>query len=266
MCKVVTIIQARMGSSRLPGKVMMSLYHQPLLLRLLERIQRSRLAGTIVVATTAEPDDDMIETVCRNAGVLCFRGNTLDLLDRHYMAALEHNADAVVKIPSDCPLIDPRIIDRVIGAFLAQYPKYDYYSNLHPATYPDGNDVEIMSIGALERAWKCANRQFEREHTTPYIWENPERFTVGNIVWDGGLNYAMTHRWTIDYLEDYLFIKSVFDELYPQNPNFGFYDILNLINKKPHLSKFNAQYNGVNWYRHHLNELKTISSGETRII
>jgi spore coat polysaccharide biosynthesis protein SpsF len=241
----------------------MMLAGKPLLLHAVERIQRSLNAGTVVVATTLDPDDDKIVRLCEEQGIPCFRGDTYDLLDRHYKAAIEYGADAVVKIPSDCPLIDPAVIDRVIGFFKEQYPKYEFVSNLHPATYPDGNDVEIMTMQALESAWKEAVRPLEREHTTPYFWENPEKFRCGNILWETGLDYSMTHRWTIDYIEDYCFIKAVYEALYYKKPMFTLYDVLLLIESNPRIADINAHYNGVNWYRHHLHELRTIMPSQT---
>ena len=164
---IVTIVQTRCGSSRLPGKVLMPLAGKPLFVRQVERIKAAKLSGTVVVATTTEAVDDPIEEVCKQEGLAFFRGDALDLLDRHYQAALQYNAQTVLKIPSDCPLIDPRIIDKVIGYYLDNQDKYDFVSNLHPATYPDGNDVEIMGMGILEDAWKNATQNFESEHTTP---------------------------------------------------------------------------------------------------
>jgi spore coat polysaccharide biosynthesis protein SpsF len=170
----------------------------------------------------------------------------------------------VIKIPSDCPLIDPEIIDKVILYYINNKEKFDFVSNLHPPTYPDGNDVEVMSFETLENAWINAKKDFEREHTTPYIWENPDKFRIGNVVWEEELDYSMTHRFTIDYKEDYEFIKKVYDELYEDNNRFGLKDILELLGKKPEINKINEMYAGVNWYRNHLNELKTISSEQTR--
>ncbi|MCS7035719.1 MAG: glycosyltransferase family protein [Saprospiraceae bacterium] len=262
MSSIVSVIQARTGSSRLPGKVLLDLVGQPLLLRMVERVQAAQRAGTIVVATTVEPSDDAIEALCLQHGLRCYRGSVNDLLDRHYQAGLLWNADAVAKIPSDCPLIDPAVIDRVFEYFLQN--NFDYVSNLHPATYPDGNDVEIMKMSALETAWKEAQRPFEREHTTPFLWENPDRFSVGNVRWETGLDYSMTHRWTIDYPEDYAFIRAVYEELYPKNPRFGLKDILDLTERRPDIFALNSQYAGVNWYRHHLHELKTITADQTR--
>lgn len=264
--KIVTVIQARTGSSRLPNKVLMPLAGLPLLIRMVERVKLSNLAGEVIVATTKEASDNVIEKICKENNFLFYRGSTDDLLDRHYQAAKLLNADAVVKIPSDCPLIDPKIIDKVIGFFIDHSSDFDFVSNLHPATYPDGNDVEIMHFSVLENAWENAKRQLEREHTTPYIWENPEKFRIGNVEWETGLNYSMTHRFTIDYPEDYEFIRKVYDELYHKNPNFGLNDILQLLEMKPEIKKINEMYNGVNWYRNHLNELKTITADQTKII
>jgi len=263
---IVTVVQARCSSTRLPDKVLLSLAGESLLFRQLERISNSKLKGQIIVATSTENSDDVIEKLCIDKNFNCYRGNLNDLLDRHYQAAKLLKADAVVKIPSDCPLIDPKVIDKVIGFFIEHSSDFDFVSNLHPATYPDGNDVEIMHFNVLEEAWKNAKRQLEREHTTPYIWENPDKFRIGNVEWETGLNYSMTHRFTIDYPEDYEFIKRVYDELYHKNPKFGLNDILQLLESKPEIKKINEKYNGVNWYRNHLNELKTITADQTKII
>lgn len=256
---IVTIVQARTSSSRLSNKVLLSIKGKPLLLRMLERVQASKFVGTVVVATSTEKDDDPIEKLCNQNNIEIYRGSLTDLLDRHYQAAKKLNADAVVKIPSDCPLIDPNVIDRVIQHFIENIDKYDYVSNLHPATYPDGNDVEIMSYKTIETAWKEASKNFEREHTTPYIWENKDKFRIGNVVWETGLDYSTTHRWTIDYEEDYLFIKTVYDELFNNNPNFGINDILNLLKEKPYIYKINEKHLGKYWYENHLDELNNIN-------
>src|SRR5690606_24104686 len=143
---------------------------------------------------------------------------------------------------------------------------FDFVSNLHPPSYPDGNDVEIISISALRIAWENSIKNFEREHTTPYLWENPDKFRIGNVMWETGFDYSMTHRFTIDYMEDYLFIKSVYNELYENNPDFSLYDILSLLKQKPELQEINKKHIGINWYRNHLNELKTITKEQTKII
>jgi spore coat polysaccharide biosynthesis protein SpsF len=255
-----------MGSTRLPGKVMLPLAGKPLIIRMQERLSLSRYAGKIIIATTDDESDDQLFRLCKQNNLNIFRGHSLDLLDRHYRAAKKFNADVVIKIPSDCPLIDPEIIDKVIQYYISNRDKFDFVSNLHPPTYPDGNDVEIMSIKVLEDAWINAKKDFEREHTTPYIWENPDKFRIGNVVWETGLDYSMTHRFTIDYNEDYEFIKRIYDELYEDNKRFRLKDILALLEKKPEIKKINEMYAGVNWYRNHLNELKTISPMQTKKI
>jgi len=264
--KIVTVIQARTGSSRLPRKVMLPVASKPLILRMYERVSYSRYAGKIIIAITEDEIDNQLLKLCKQNNLNLFRGNSLDLLDRHYKAAKENNAEVVIKIPSDCPLIDPEIIDKVILYYINSKEKYDFVSNLHPASYPDGNDVEVMSFKSLENAWINAKIDFEREHTTPYIWENPDKFRIGNVVWETGLDYSMTHRFTIDYKEDYEFIKRVYDELYEKNYKFSLLDILELLEKKPEIKKINQMYVGVNWYRNHLNELKTISPEQTKNI
>jgi len=266
MEKVVVIVQARMSSSRLPGKVMMSLLGKSLLARMIERLQMIRHEVVIIIATSVNAEDDIIEQEAAMLGLQCYRGSSDNVLERHYMAAIKHNADVVLKIPSDCPLIDPRIIDETLDLFFEKRGVYDYVSNLHPASWPDGNDVEIMTMPCLEKTWRLAERALELEHTTPYIWENPLQFNIGNVSWNSGLDYSMSHRFTIDYKEDYDFIARVYEELYPNNPGFSCDDILNLLIEKPEIYELNAAYAGVNWYRHHLNELNTISSHQTKII
>ncbi|HZX57894.1 MAG TPA: glycosyltransferase family protein [Mucilaginibacter sp.] len=264
--RIVIVVQARMSSSRLPGKVMLPLLGKSLLFRMMERLKMIKHQAQLVIATSPEKGDDIIEQEAEIIGVPCYRGNLNNLLDRHYQAAKLYDADIVLKIPSDCPLIDPRIVDQVLDFYYDAAGQYDYVSNLHPATFPDGNDVEIMTMECLEKTWKEANRILELEHTTPYIWENPDRFRIGNVIWNTGNDYSMTHRFTIDYPADYEFIRCVFEELYPAKNNFSCDDILRLLEKRPEIYDTNSAFCGVNWYRNHLNELKTISAGQTKIV
>jgi spore coat polysaccharide biosynthesis protein SpsF len=256
---IVTVVQARTSSTRLPNKIMRPLAGKPLLARMVERVTAAQLVGTVVVATTTEPVDDPIIALCLEEGLNCYRGDTNDLLDRHYRCGLNIQASTVIKIPSDCPLIDPQVIDRVIGYYLAGPEAYDFVSNLHPASYPDGNDVEVMTMTALETAWHEASRPLEREHTTPYIWENPQRFRIGNVEWETGLDYSRSHRWTIDYEEDYQFIRTVYEGLYPVKPDFRLNDILDYLDEHPDVAAINQRHAGEYWYRHHWDELKTVS-------
>ena len=264
MATVVTIVQARALSTRLPGKIFLPLMGEALLIRMVERVQAARLVGTVVVATSTHPSDDQTHELCRAHGIRCYRGHPADLLDRHYQCAKVYGGDVALKVPSDCPLIDPSVIDHVIEEYFAS--NADYVSNLHPASYPDGQDVEVVGFATLERAWNEAAKDFEREHTTPYIWENPEKFRIFNVQWETGRNLSMSHRLTIDYPEDYELIRAIYEELFPQDPCFGLEKIMDLLERKPQLCAVNARYAGVNWYRHHLDSLKTIRSDQTKSI
>ena len=149
--------------------------------RMMERLKMIKHQAQFVVATSLEEErGGVIEQECVRMDIPCYCGNLNNLLDRHYQAAKLYDADIVLKIPSDCPLIDPRIINQVLDFYFDSPDQYDYVSNLHPATFPDGNDVEIMTMDCLEKARKEATRILELEHTTPYIWENPDRFKIGN--------------------------------------------------------------------------------------
>ncbi len=264
--KVLVIIQARTGSSRLPGKVLLPVAGVPLLTAMIRRVRAARTPFELTVATTSASEDDVIASLCAELGVDCYRGHPSDLLDRHYHAALYRHADVAVKIPSDCPLIDPSVIDRVLAFYIENAGSLDYVSNLHPASYPDGNDVEVIGFGTLRTAFNEACHPFEREHTTPYIWERPERFRIGNVTWQGMPDCSMTHRFTIDYPEDYRFICRVFEELGGAERVFSLEEIMELLRSKPDILAINGQYAGVNWYRHHLDQLKQVGPAQTRIL
>ena len=259
---VTVVIQARTGSTRLPGKVLLHAAGAPLLQRMIERVSAARTPSAVVIATTELPADDAICGIARRAGALCVRGHSTDCLDRHVAAARATSADVVVKIPSDCPLIDPATIDRVIGAFLAE-PDVDYVSNLHPATWPDGFDVEVMTRGALETAWREATRPLDREHTTPFLWDNPERFLTQNVAWETGRDFSRSHRLTLDYLEDYAVIRAIYDALWSPGRLFSLAEILAMQGARPALAAINAMHRGTTWYRNHPGELKTLAHGGT---
>jgi spore coat polysaccharide biosynthesis protein SpsF len=260
--KPLVIVQARTGSTRLPGKVLLPVKGGTLLERMLERVRAAKTPFDLVVATTHLEDDQPIAELCRSLDVRCYAGHPTDLLDRHYRAALSSSAKAVVKIPSDCPLIDPGVIDRVLALYLEDPDRYDYVSNLHPATYPDGNDVEIFSFAALETAFREAVKPFHREHTTPFLWDQPDRFRLANVGYEKDL--SMSHRFTIDYREDYAFIQAVFEALDRPGEVFSLEEILAFLERKPEVLFLNARLRGVNWYRNHLDELRTVRPSETR--
>jgi spore coat polysaccharide biosynthesis protein SpsF len=264
MNNTITVVQARTSSTRLRGKVLLPLGGVPLLIFMIRRLKRSIFAGKIVVATSTDKADDPIVKICDENDVTCFRGHPTDLLDRHYRCALYYDARFVIKIPSDCPLIDPAVVDRVITTFHTS--DCDYASNLHPASYPDGQDVEVICVEALERAWRESSAKFEREHTTPFIWDHPKYFRIANHVWETGRDCSMTHRVTIDYPEDYAAIVSIHDALMGVNPLFGIDEITTVLDNRPDIMAINARYAGVNWYRLHLKDLKTVTQDQTKII
>jgi spore coat polysaccharide biosynthesis protein SpsF len=230
---------------------------------MVSRVRRARLVGTVVVATTTDPADDQIADLAARGGVMSYRGHATDLLDRHYQAARLLGAEHVVKIPSDCPLIDPAVIDRVLARHLAARGALDYTSNLHPPTYPDGNDVEVCSWGALARAWREALRPLDREHTTPFLWDPPERFRTANVTWETGRDLSRSHRVVLDYPQDYWVIHRIYSALCEANPAFTVADVVTYLDAHPQVAALNAHYRGVNWYRHHLDELTAVSGADT---
>ena len=258
------VVQARMGSTRCPGKVLADVHGEPLLSRMLARLALVRTPVKIVVATTTAAEDAPIARLAEREGAFGYRGQPEDLLDRHVEAARAVAADIVAKIPSDCPLVDPKVVDEVLEAFLAS-DGADYVGNLHPASWPDGNDVEVMPVAALELARAEATRPHEREHTTPYLWDHPERFRLGSVVRRDGRDLSMTHRFTVDYPEDLALVRAVFGALLPtKGPEFTADDVVELLDARPDIYALNAHYAGVNWYRNHLSDLKTVTAKETR--
>lgn len=252
------IVQSRMTSTRLPGKVLMPLGDKPLLERMIERLRKSAYGNKIIIATTWQPADNPVAELGVRLHVPVFRGHPDDLLDRHYQAAREFGLDYVVKIPSDCPLIDPQVVDFVIDSFFSE-GNLDYAGNLHPATWPDGNDVEIFTTAALERAWREAQLAHQREHTTPYLFENPQIFRLKNIVNPkGSPELPARYRLTIDYPEDYQLISAVFENLYPVNPDFGWNDIVQFLEAHPAVHALNAMYAGTSWMSRHYEKLPVI--------
>jgi spore coat polysaccharide biosynthesis protein SpsF len=261
----LVVIQARVSSTRLPGKVLLPLAGKPLLERQIQRVLATNSRFELCVATTTSAADEPIRELCRRLSVRVFDGHPSDLLDRHYQIAVACKAEAVVKIPSDCPLIDPDAIDSVLGLYHARPANFDFVSNLCPGTWPDGNDVEVMTHSALEQAFHAAHRSFEREHTTPYIWEHPERFRIGNVRWETGLDYSRSHRFTVDHPEDLAFVSRVYDELCTsRQPIFGLAKILDLLEAKPDILALNARYCGHSWHRAHLAELRHFAANVSR--
>lgn len=235
--RVVAILQARMSSTRLPGKVMAPILGRPMLARQLERLRRCAALDELVAATSDRQDDDPVAALCAGEGVPCFRGSLDDVLDRFYRCATERRADHVVRLTGDCPLTDPRMVDELVRFYLAG--DYDYAANCRPPTLPDGLDAEIFSFAALEAAWREATDPFEREHVVPFIIRRPGRFRLGNWAWPQDLSGL---RWTVDEPEDLAFVIRVYAALYPARPDFGFADVLALLEQHPELADVNRRF------------------------
>ena len=232
--RIVAVVQARMGSSRLPGKVLKGLGGQSVLARVVQRLHRSSLISEVVVATSVSSGDEAVVREAERLNVGCFRGSEADVLDRFYRAARAFHADTVVRITSDCPLIDPEITDQTIRAFLNEQP--DYASNGLERTYPRGLDTEAMTAEALARAWRKANEPYQREHVTPFLYEHPELFRILSVTNDMDCS---AHRWTLDTPEDLEFIRAVYDR-FGNGGDFSWRDVLQLVEREPALSELNS--------------------------
>ncbi len=233
--KTIAIIQARMGSTRLPGKVLMDLGGETTLARVVRRLGRARRIDGIIVATTTAQTDGAIVRECSRLGIPCFRGSEEDVLDRYYQAASLAAAGTVVRITSDCPLIEPALVDQTIGTFFDQ--RADYASNVFPRTYPRGLDTEVFTMSALERAWREASAHYQREHVTPYFCEHPERF---HLVAHEGPQDCSHYRWTLDTVEDLQLIRTIFRR-FSNRDDFNWHEVIALMEREPELEQLNAQ-------------------------
>jgi spore coat polysaccharide biosynthesis protein SpsF len=231
--KIVAIIQARMGSSRLPGKVLQEIQGGSMLARVVNRMRRARAIGEVLVATTDGSADDRIVQESRRCSVPVFRGSEDDVLDRYFRAAQWAHADVVVRITSDCPLIDPEIADKVVRAFLAKRP--DYASNTMVRTYPRGLDTEVMTRQALERAWHAADQPYQRAHVTAYLYEHPGEFDLLSVEDDVDRSQ---HRWTVDTPEDLEFVRAIYARLNAREA-FLARDVFALLEREPELMELN---------------------------
>ncbi len=232
--QVVAIIQARMGSTRLPGKVLRDIGGNTMLARVVARVQRASLLDQIIIATTIEPADQAIVAECERLGVVCFQGSEEDVLDRYYQAAKTFDVDVVVRITSDCPLIEPAIVDQVITTF--HETEADYVSNTLSRTFPRGLDSEVFKVSVLKQTWQKATKSYQRSHVTPYIYQNPDLFQLVEITSD--INYSQ-HRWTVDTLADWQLVAAIYEHFAPQT-DFDWQDILHLLKRQPQLQAINA--------------------------
>jgi|TARA_B100001971_G_C18222914_1_gene558386 spore coat polysaccharide biosynthesis protein SpsF len=226
--KKLIIVQARMDSTRLPGKVMKVVCSKPLLEHFINRLKRVKSADQIVIATTINDIDNQIVDLCKRLDISYYRGSEEDVLDRYYKAALENNGDVIARITSDCPLIDPDVVDMVFDYYQKHEGLYDYVSNALERTFPRGMDVEVFSLKALKESFEEATLLPDREHVTTFIRMRPQRYSLHNISYKEDCSCL---RWTVDTEEDLRLITKIYDSLFYVNPNFSLEDILELVDK-----------------------------------
>lgn len=227
-----------MGSTRLPGKVLMSAAGRPLLAHLLERLGRARTIEHVTVATSTDPRDDAIAACCAALGVPVFRGSEQDVLDRYYQAAVRDGLDLVVRVTADCPLVDPAVVDAMVRYALDHRGEYDLVTNRWPLTFPDGTDLDVIPIASLARAWREAREAPQREHVIPYFWDAGLR--VHNLEHPDDL-YAR-HRWTLDYPEDFTLIREIIEALEPAyGASFGIPEVVEYVEREGRAT-LNARY------------------------
>lgn len=235
--KIAAIVQARMTSTRLPGKVLKEVLHKPLLSYQLERLRRVRNVDEIIIATTVNETDQPIVDWCQRESVPVYRGSEEDVLSRYYEAAAHYQADAVVRITSDCPLIDPHVVERIVRFYLDHEQEIDYVSNTLERSYPRGMDTEVFSFQVLKQAYREGLMPADREHVTPYIYRNPEKFRLASLTSEQDLSF---HRWTVDTPEDFELVRRLLETLYPQNPEFTMSDALFLLERNPGWVQINS--------------------------
>jgi spore coat polysaccharide biosynthesis protein SpsF len=236
--RTVGIVQARMTSTRLPGKILMRVLGKPLLRYELERLRRVPSLDELVVATTTNADDDPVAALCDQMGVASYRGSELDVLARYHEAATLYGAEAVVRFTADCPLIDPALSDSVIRRFLEGKGNPDYYALGVTNAYPRGMDTEVFTAAALAESFAEGTEEPDREHVTYFIRRHPERYKISRMRCDKNLS---VYRLTVDTPEDFALVSRIIETLCPQNPDFTLDDIIALLEAEPELAKINGE-------------------------
>lgn len=247
--KIVVIIQARMGSTRLPGKMMKKIDETPMVQFVVQSVKKAKKVHEIWLATTINPEDDVLATWAEENSVLWYRGSSDDVLDRYYQAAKLAEADIIVRVTGDCPLADPAVIDGVVEEFLKGGA--DYVSNTQPPTFPDGLDVEVCSFDSIEKAWKEATLSSEREHVMPYIWKHPELFRIKNVTHTPDWS---NYRLTLDTEEDFVLIEKVIEECKKQGNDFSMNTVIDILTSHPEWLKINNKYERNEGYEKSLKE------------
>ena len=249
--RIVCIIQARMGSTRLPGKILKEFAGKPMLRHQLERDLSSKRVDAFVVATSDKSDDDAVAELARSCGVGVYRGSENDVLDRYYMAAKEAKADIVVRVTGDCPLHYGEVIDETVEHFLSA--EVDYGRS--PSNYPEGLDTEIFTFAALEKAWKEATLPSEREHVTPYLYTHSEQFRCDS-EWTPAKGEWQGMHWSVDTPQDLAFVTNIFEALYPHNQKFTKEDVFEVLRTHPEWLDINKGQTGYEGYEKSLKEDK----------
>lgn len=250
------ILQARVGSTRLPKKVLKPILGKTAIEREIERIKKIKLCQKVILAIPDGKKDDPLEKIGKKIKVLVYRGSENNVLDRYYQAAKKFNLTDIVRLTGDCPLIDWQVCDEVISFYLQN--KYDYVSNVWPPTFPDGLDIEVFSFQVLEKAWENAKLKSEMEHVTPYITNHPEIFKAGNLIRNG--NDLSDLRLTLDEPKDLILIRKVYEALYKKKKYFVLSDILKLFKEKPELLKINQNIKRNEGFLKSLKQDKTYES------
>ena len=236
--KVVCLVQARVGSTRLPGKIFKEICGKTILHHEIDRLKKCKEIDEIVIATTDKEDDDKIVNEAKKLSVKYFRGSENDVLSRFYYSAKENNADIIVRVTSDCPCIDFEILDKMLIYFKDKYKEkqVDYLSNTIKRTYPRGYDIEIFTFSALEKSYINAKKEYEREHVTPYIYDKTNNFL--KLSFENKEDYS-EYRVTLDTIEDFIVIKNIFENLYYKNPYFKLNDVVQYLNNNLHIVDIN---------------------------
>jgi spore coat polysaccharide biosynthesis protein SpsF len=268
--RTLAIIQARMASSRLPGKVLLDISGEPMLVRVVDRSRRAETVDEVIVATTSDPSDALVADLCAQRGYLCYRGSQHDVLDRYYQTANLHKADVIVRVTADCPIIDPDVIDETVNYFSGKLPSssratshesthpWDFAANRLPPpwnrTFPIGLDTEVCSFEALKLAWSDADQPHQREHVMPYLYEDSPIFDSQNLpgslppdqkgkfrvlLVNHDLDYS-AHRWTVDTANDLELLRQIYNRFDPRD-DFSWLEVLDLFEREPELAEINAQ-------------------------
>lgn len=247
--KIICVVQARVNSSRLPGKILLSIYNKSLLRHLLERLKKLKEIDDLFVATTKNKEDDLVSKIAKDTKVKIYRGDENNVLKRFYNCSKNNSSNIIIRITADCPLIDIKYVEELLYFF--KNSNFDYVSNVGTNYLPDGFHCEIFSFKSLAKTYRLAKSRFDKEHVTSFIWSNPKLFSVYSYKGKKLKNYSKKVRLTIDYFEDYILIKKIFEKLYKKNKFFSLEKILSFLKKNNSLLQINKKYHNLQWTKYH---------------